>query len=115
MHDSIFPFLTQIVASVYEIPMVHSHCSRWDRYDAAVSTWLQKNSDFVLLNVLGKILHYILLEKESDCVGGPRGWIGYLFLSNSFAGTNVVLVSLLGHFEQGHVASIPSGVASTLF
>lgn len=64
--------------------MIHENCFKLDQWDAKVCAWLQKAVNFRLLDLFGKVLHFILLEKYlillAVLVVGSGIWSTQIFL-----------------------------------
>jgi membrane-associated phospholipid phosphatase len=74
----------EILASVYKIPMAKSEVSDLDAFEARLSVGVQGAFDFSVLNFAGKLLHYILLEKNlillATLLLGSGMWVNQLLL-----------------------------------
>ena len=74
----------EMLASVYDIPMIHARCSKLDAIEADLAKWVQKNLDFVVFNYIGKLMHFVLLEKNLILVAvllvGSGRWSTQIFL-----------------------------------
>lgn len=89
----------EILAAVYDIAMATSQVSRLNATEASISQWCQRALDISVLNVLGKLLHYTLLEKNLILLamlllGSGLWWTQLLLLAQMTALAHIWLLLL---------------------
>jgi membrane-associated phospholipid phosphatase len=74
----------EILAAVYKIPMAKSEVSDLNAFEARLSVGVQRAFNFSALNFVGRLLHYILLEKNlivlATVLLGSGLWVSQLIL-----------------------------------
>jgi hypothetical protein len=78
------PMADEILASDYKIPMAKSELSELDAFEARLSVGVQRVFNFSVLNFVGRLLLYILLQENlivlATVLLGSGMWVSQLIL-----------------------------------